>query len=32
MEVSTKIVAIEDLIYTQRGKFKLIVRKTNKTV
>lgn len=32
MEVSTKIVAIEDLIYTQRGKFKLIVRKTNETV
>ncbi len=32
MEVSTKIVAIEDLIYTQRGKFKLIVRKTNATV
>ena len=32
MEVSTKIVGIEDLIYTQRGKFKLIVRKTNKTV
>lgn len=32
MEVSTKIVAIEDLIYTQRGKFKLIVRKPNATV
>lgn len=32
MEVSTKIVAIEDLIYTQRGKFKLIVRKNNATV
>ena len=32
MEVSTKIVAIEDLIYTQRRKFKLIVRKTNATV
>lgn len=32
MEVSTKIVGIEDLIYTQRGKFKLIVRKTNATV
>ena len=32
MEVSTKIVGIEDLIYTQRGKFKLIVRKPNATV
>ena len=32
MEVSTKIVGIEDLIYTQRRKFKLIVRKPNATV